>query len=117
MSPVHIKDVARAFLTTLENEECVGKTYALGGPEVLTWKEMVARIAAVKGRRKWFLPMPIALMRLGATLFDWLPFSPVTREQLTMLEEGNVADPEIMQALTGREATTFSIDYLNYLGK
>jgi NADH dehydrogenase len=115
MSPVHIKDVARAFLAALKNEECVGRTYALGGPEVLTWKEMVSRIAAVKGRRKWFLPMPIALMRLGATLFDWLPFSPVTREQLTMLEEGNVADPEIMQALTGRGATSFSVENLDYL--
>jgi len=31
MSPVHIKDVARAFLAALENEECFGKTYALGG--------------------------------------------------------------------------------------
>ena len=116
MSPVHIKDVARAFLATLENEECVGKTYALGGPEALTWKEMVSRIAAAKGRRKWFLPMPIALMRIGATLFDWLPFFPVTRGQLTMLEEGNVADPEIMQALTGREATSFSVEHLDYLG-
>jgi hypothetical protein len=61
--------------------------------------------------------MPVVLMRTVARLFDWLPFFPVTRDQLTMLEEGNVADPEIMQALTGREATTFSIDHLNYLGK
>ncbi|HNP34317.1 MAG TPA: NAD(P)H-binding protein [Woeseiaceae bacterium] len=116
MSPVHIYDVASAFLAALENNDCVGKTYALGGPEVLTWKEMVSRIAAATGRRKWFLPMPIALMRIGATLFDWLPFFPVTREQLTMLEEGNVADPEILQALTGRELTSFSIENLDYLG-
>lgn len=80
------------------------------------FNEMVSRIAAAKGRRKWFLPMPIALMRIGATLFDWLSFFPVTRGQLTMLEEGNVADPEIMQALTGREATSFSVEHLDYLG-
>lgn len=116
MSPVHIEDVARAFLAALETEECVGKTYVLGGPEVLTWKEMISRIAAAKGRRKWFLPMPIALMRIGATLFDRLPFFPVTREQLTMLEEGNVADPEVMQALTDREPTAFSVENLDYLG-
>ena len=117
MSPVHIKDVTRAFLTSLESQECVGRTYVLGGPEILSWTEMISRIAAAKGCRKWFLPMPVVLMRTVARLFDWLPFFPVTRDQLTMLEEGNVADPEIMQALTGREATTFSIDHLNYLGK
>jgi NADH dehydrogenase len=115
MSPVHVQDVAGAFLTALENDECVGKTYALGGPEVLTWKEMVSRVAAATGRRKWFLPMPIAMMRIGATLFDWLPVFPVTREQLTMLEEGNVADPGALQALTGREPTSFSVANLGYL--
>lgn len=45
---------------------------------------------------------------------EW--FFPMTREQLTMLEEGNVADPEIMQALTGREAISFSVEHLDYLG-
>jgi NADH dehydrogenase len=68
MSPVHVNDVASAFLAALQNNECVGKTYALGGPEILTWKEMVSRIAAATGRRKWFLPMPIALMRLVAPI-------------------------------------------------
>lgn len=116
MSPVHIDDVASAFVTALENDECVGKTYALGGPEVLTWKEMLSRIAAATGRHKWFVRMPIPLMRVGATLFDWLPFFPVTRGQLTMLEEGNVADPEVLQALTGREPKSFSVENLDYLG-
>lgn len=117
MSPVHINDVARAFLTALENDDCIGKTYSLGGPEDLSWKNIISRIAAATGRRKWFLPMPIALMRVGATLFDWLPFFPVTRDQLTMLEEGNLADPAVMQALIGREPSSFSAENLDYLGK
>jgi NADH dehydrogenase len=87
MSPVHITDVAAAFLVALENVDSIGKIYALGGPETLTWKQMISRIAAATGRRKWFVPMPIGLMRVGATLFDWLPFFPVTRDQLTMLED------------------------------
>jgi hypothetical protein len=77
---------------------------------------MLSRIAAATGRRKRFVPMPIALMRVGAPLFDWLPLFPVTRGQLTMLEEGNVADPEVLQALTGREPKSFSVENLDYLG-
>ena len=117
MSPVHIDDVASAFVAALENDDCVGKTYALGGPEVLTWKDMITRIGAATGRQKWFLPMPIALMRIGATLLDWLPLFPVTREQLSMLEEGNVADPAVVQALTGREPKAFSAPNLAYLDR
>ena len=115
MSPVHIGDVVSAFLAALERDECIGRTYELGGPEILSWKEMISRIAAATGRKKWFLPMPVALMRIGATLFDWLPFFPVTRDQLTMLKEGNVADPDIIKTLINREPASFSVENLDYL--
>jgi NADH dehydrogenase len=115
MSPVHVEDVASAFLATLENTGCVGETYALGGPEILSWKEMIARIATATGRRKWFVPVPIALMRFAATLFDRLPFFPVTREQLIMLQQGNVADPASLRELTGRQPMSFSAENLQYL--
>jgi len=115
MSPIHIDDVASAFVAALENNECIGQTYSLGGPEVLTWKEMVSRVAKAAGRRKLFLNMPIGLMRVGASLFDWLPFFPVTRDQLSMLEEGNVADPAVVKKLIGREPAAFSVKNLDYL--
>ena len=115
MSPVHIEDVADAFLAALENDSTIGNTYVLGGPDVLTWPDMINRIAAGCGRRKWMLPMPIFIMRLGATLFDRLPFFPVTRDQLTMLEEGNTADPDMLEQLTGRKARAFTAENLDYL--
>lgn len=76
MSPVHIEDVASAFVAALENDETIGKTYALGGPEILDWKEMLGRIGKATDRHKWILPMPTYVMRIGAKLFDWLPFFP-----------------------------------------
>lgn len=115
MSPVHIKDVTDGFIAALANDETIGKTYAMGGPEVLTWEDMVRRIAGAVGRGKWILPMPIGVMKFGATLFDWLPFFPATRDQLTMLAEGNAADPADMESLIGRSATAFVAENLSYL--
>ena len=115
MSPVHVEDVASAFVAALEDDETIGKTYVLGGPEVLSWKEMLCRIGSASGRRKWILPMPTYLMRFAATLLDWLPFFPVTRAQLTMLEEGNTADPEMLTQLIGREPRGFTVETLAYL--
>lgn len=115
MSPVHAEDVASAFVAALEDDDTIGQTYSLGGPEILTWNEMLGRIAEATGKRKWILPMPTYIMRIGATLFDWLPFFPVTRGQLTMLEEGNTADPEILQRLIGRAPARFEVDTLRYL--
>ena len=92
-----------------------GKTYELGGPEVLTWENMVKRVAEGAGKNKIVLPMPIGLMKFAATLFDWLPFFPATRDQLTMLAEGNVADPAALELLIGRPAAAFSAENLSYL--
>lgn len=115
MSPVHIDDVVSAFLKVLEDDAAIGQTYVLGGPEILTWREMITRVANATNRKKWILPMPTGLMRIGATLLDWLPLFPVTRDQLTMLEEGNTADPAIIRQLTGREPKAFTVENLQYL--
>lgn len=115
MSPVHVEDVAQAFLTALRESSTIGKTYVLGGPEVLSWAEMLRRIARTVGRKKLILPMPIGIMKLAAALLDWLPFFPVTRDQLTMLAEGNTADPAALAQLIGRQPKAFNEAHLAYL--
>ena len=117
MSPTYAGDVATAICNCLEQESTVGHTYVLGGPDVLTWHEMIRRIAAAVGRKKWIVPMPIGLMKLAATLFGWLPFFPVTRDQLIMLAENNTADPAMLEELAGRPLTAFEVDHLSYLNR
>ena len=117
MSPVFIEDVADAFVAALEDDETIGKTIELAGPEILSWDDMVTRIAAAVGRKKLLLTMPIPVMRLGAKLFDWLPFYPVTRDQLTMLEEGNTASAAPLQELIGRPPRAMTSETLSYLAK
>ena len=116
MSPVHVEDVAAAVARSLDDAGTVGKTIDIGGPESLSWTEMVRRVARAAGRDKWILPMPIAAMRIAATLLDWLPFFPVTRDQLTMLAEGNTAPCTELETLTGRPALAFTPENLAYLG-
>lgn len=115
MSPVWIGDVADAFVAALENPQTIGRTIEIGGPEALSWTDMIRRVAAATGRRKILLPVPVAAMRLAASLFDWLPFFPVTRDQLTMLAEGNTASAGELERLIGRKAKAFSPDSLSYL--
>ena len=115
MSPVHVRDVADAFVNALSDDSTIGKSFVLGGPEVVSWPEMLQRISAAVGKKKFILPMPIGFMKLGATLFDWLPFFPVTRDQLTMLADGNTAEPDDLAALIKREPAAFSPDNLDYL--
>lgn len=115
MTPVHVGDVAAAFVAALDDESTIGETLALGGPEALSWTEMLKRVAAAVGRRKWIFPVPIGLMRMAATPFDRLSFFPVTREQLTMLAQGNAAKTDALLRLIGREPRRFSAETLAYL--
>jgi NADH dehydrogenase len=115
MTPVHVADVASACVTALENRQTIGRIYELGGPDVLSWTDMVRQVAAAAGKRKWIVPVPIAMMKLAATFLDWLPFFPATRDQLTMLAEGNVCDPATIEALIGRPPAPFNPETLAYL--
>ena len=115
LSPVHVTDVVDAFVNALGDPATIGQRYDLGGPEVLTWADMLRRIAAAVGKQKLILPMPIAAMKFGAALFDWLPFFPATRDQLTMLAEGNTVDPATLRGLIDREPTAFDAASLTYL--
>jgi NADH dehydrogenase len=115
MSPVHVHDVAAAFVAALRDPASIGQCIVLGGPESLSWKQMIERIALAVGRRKIFLPMPIGLMSVAATLLDRFAWFPVTRDQLTMLAQGNSADPAALATLIGRAPLAFAPANLGYL--
>jgi NADH dehydrogenase len=115
MSPVNVNDVADAFVNALDDDDTIGRTFPLGGPEVLSWEEMIQRVAEAAGRRKSLLPVHIGLMTFAARLFDWLPMFPATREQLTMLAEGNTADPAVIEALINRKPAAFTAANLSHL--
>ncbi len=115
MSPVHVDDVAAAFAAALEDASLTGRTLVLAGPEILTWSEMLERIGRAVGRRKIVLPMPVGLMGIAAGVLDRFEFFPVTRDQLTMLVQGNTGSPDAVREIIGREPKPFSPKELAYL--
>lgn len=115
MTPVHVRDVASAFVAALDRQETVGETYPLGGPDTLEWPEILRRIATASGRRKLIVPMPVLPLKLAATLLDRFPFFPVTRDQLDMLVEGNVVTSRRAFERLGIEPAPFSVEQLSYL--
>jgi len=115
MSPVHSEDVAAAFVAALQDDGTIGSTLELAGPETLGWEEIIRRVATAAGKKKLIVPIPLWLMHIGATLFDWLPFYPVTRDQLVMLEQGNTGTVDTLEGLIGRRAKSFTADSLRYL--
>lgn len=116
MSPVHVEDVARAIVLALHDERTLCQTIHLGGPETLSWPTMIERVAAAAGKKKCIVPVPIVVMELVASILDWIPQFPVTRDQLAMLAEGSVVEPDELMKLIGRDLRRFDAENLSYLG-
>lgn len=116
MTPVHVEDVAQAFVRSLASDATVGKTLELGGSEELSWPEIIRRIAKAAGRRKLIMPVPFVAVRTAAALFDRFRFFPITRDQLVMLMEGNSVPTTRDFEELGISPAAMTLDRLAYLG-
>ncbi len=115
--PVWLDDVADAFIAALDDPATIGKAYELGGPEIMSYKEMVGVLTDVTGTHRPLLPSPAALLKPAAFAFDkLLPKPPVTPEQLKMLRLNNSSDDSATATLIARPPKPLR-DGLDYLKK
>jgi uncharacterized protein YbjT (DUF2867 family) len=88
--PVYVGDVADAALAALEHHEAPGLTYELGGPEVMSFRELMAFMLREINRRRALVSLPFALAAFEAAFLEWLPKPPLTRDQVKLLRHDNV---------------------------
>jgi len=93
MQPVYVGDVADAVIAGLTRADAAGRTYELGGPQVWTFREILAWILKETLRHRPLVPVPMGLARLQASLMEKLPNPPLTRDQLLLLAKDNVVAP------------------------
>jgi uncharacterized protein YbjT (DUF2867 family) len=91
--PVFVGDVAEAIAAALGGaDRHAGKTFELGGPEVLSMIELQRWIAAAIGRSPEFVELPDMVGGVIAGL-GFLPGAPITADQWKMLQHDAVAAP------------------------
>ena len=88
--PVYVGDVADAVVAALTRADAAGRTYELGGPGVYSFRELLAYVLAVTGRRRLLLDLPFGIAALQARLLQFLPEPPLTPDQLELLKRDNV---------------------------
>lgn len=93
--PVYVGDVADGIARILDDAGTAGTTYEFGGPEILSFRELMQYLLAQIGRRRLLLPVPGALAMLPARIMELSPLPPLlTRDQIRMLAVDNVAGPD-----------------------
>ncbi|TFI59160.1 complex I NDUFA9 subunit family protein [Sphingomonas parva] len=93
MQPVYAADVGRAVAAAANVPgEHSGKTYELGGPQVMTMRELMELVCKATGHNRSLVEIPDAAAAAAARLTGWLPGAPLTWEQWLMLQKDIVAE-------------------------
>jgi uncharacterized protein YbjT (DUF2867 family) len=94
LQPIWVEDVAQFFAQAVDAPGVSNRLFEIGGPDTVSWNELYARIKKVLGVRRGTMHLPVGLVRASAAVIERLPGAPITRDQLTMLDEGgdNVCD-------------------------
>ena len=107
--PIALYDIARYLAAVGGDERTFGQGYDAGGPEVMTYRQMIERVAAIRGRRPVIVEVPVLTPRLSSL---WLHLvTPVQASVARPLVEGlrnpTIAREERIRELIPLELTPF----------
>ena len=107
--PIALDDIARYLAGVAGNDAATGETFDAGGPEVMTYRQMIERIAALLGRRPRIIEVPVLTPALSAL---WLELvtpvnASVARPLVDGLRSPTVAREERLRKLLPFQLTPF----------
>jgi NADH dehydrogenase len=116
--PVFVRDLAKAIAAAaLDPVRHAGKTYEVGGPQVMSMKALHEAILELTGQTPDLVAMP-DLFGTALSYLGWLPGAPLTRDQWLMLQSDNVPSGKQpgLEAF-GIEATPLAAVGYEWLGR
>jgi NADH dehydrogenase len=93
--------VAQGFEKAFELEGAHGQTLDVGGPDDVTFDEIMESLARVMGKTIFKMHMPVLPLRLATSVLEHAPGYPLTIDQITMLLEGGTCDEKPFYDLLG----------------
>lgn len=93
-APVFVGDVAEAMARLIDKGEADGRTYELGGPENLTFKQLMQFTLDTIGRSRLLVPIPWGIAKVQALILGLLPSPLLTTDQVELLKTDNVVSEQ-----------------------
>jgi NADH dehydrogenase len=114
--PLWIEDMVTMFVNALNEPRTIHQTYEIGGPEILTYEQMVKQILFALQRKRWLIKVPVPLMRPVVKVMETvLPKPPATTGLLELLNVDNTATLDAVETNFGLKPRRYAevISYLN----
>ena len=90
--PVFVGDVAEAIVTLVDRGVADGKTYELGGPEVMSFKQILQFVVKTTQRKRVLLSIPFSVASIMGAVAGLLPNPALTKDQVELLKADNLVD-------------------------
>ena len=87
--PILADDVATAIFKAIEIKKNEGKIYEIGGPTIISFKDMVKSIVSTIGKKRFIVEMPMPLAKVQASFFSLMPKPLLTKDQCEILNEAD----------------------------
>jgi NADH dehydrogenase len=100
--PIWVRELVPMLADACEDDEHVGKTYEIGGPERLTLAEVAKVIHGAEGRSVTVVPVPMGLAGVGLSVAGKVPGFPMGADQYRSLKFDNTT--------TDNDVGAFGID-------
>lgn len=95
--PVYVADVAAAVAQAMKSDAMLGKTYELGGPEVMSFKQVLAYICKTTGRNPALVNIPFRVAGVMGSVAEMSPCTPpLTRDRVRLLHYDNVVSGQAL---------------------
>ena len=92
--PVYVGDVAEAIARAVDGGVDSGKTFELGGPQILTFRQCMEKMLEITDRKRWLVNLPFSIARFEAQFLQLLPNPLLTVDQVKLLESDNVVSAD-----------------------
>jgi len=116
LQPVHVTEVAAAFVQALTTDAAHEQTYVVAGPDRFSYVEVLDRIAQGAGLApKPKVHVPLAVARLGVYTAGRVGLLPISPAQFEMLVEGNTGDETAFYRDFDLSPTAYTVENLQYL--
>lgn len=89
--PVYVGDIAEATAIILNSNENVGSIYELGGPEIISMRNILQLICTYSSRSCYIVCLPFWLASIQAVFMQLLPKPILTTDQVKLLKVDNIA--------------------------
>jgi uncharacterized protein YbjT (DUF2867 family) len=91
--PVYVGNVADAIMAALDKKEAEGKTFELGGPDIVSFRQIYEILFRQTRQKRMLVNLPFGLAKVQASLLSILPRPPLTPDQVEQLKTDNVVNP------------------------